>query len=698
MRTVPQPAPPLLRLSIVLILLSEGCTPASEPRRDLDSFSDPQVSIPNPALAPDVKIAGLSEGAQDVAVLRLQPSLAPHKFIQILLKLGYTITRQGEVVYKPDSARDSGLRVNVIQVALLLRSLERPMEFQLKETLEHALSVFPGGASPPTLFHDIKGAYLRGLSSSDRKEAYAAEVFLALGAHTTEGWDVGTFEMADEISVSYLQYFLLSTRFAAETVALERRQANGSTSAPLEGSFIDCSPPGAQGVVMEGALIVQNSFSAVLTNMMEKYGFGKASKLLPYANVLLSFLELGLSQWYIDLQFGYENASELVRTRGTGADGETQGLLGVVQMKGVENLQWLKCARFALGRYGVELDVPDDGPISQVPATFELLEGGDDTTGFVWLSQLTPRTNDLGEARATLVGRKQAEDLGPNPKQVQRSVLVRMSAAAKAMDFAKDIMKIASGGVQTALGDPSGAIAALPDIWMRTRYFIAVDRTLPVKDWEKSRAPGWSGTSRTETHYRRDWLEGDTAHWEQFDRVISATLESEGNMEAEDEGDSSGWVFQGRAHLTTYRQLSGSRTKEGVVQETVCEVPATSVDANGSLAVIELPGVPRYYTLGLSAVFIGTISCSNGVQMEFPVTWLVPYPYPLSQGCTGLSEFGSVAAPPPGWPPGMPLPRAVGFPLSTSLPMTNRIEGEVTCFVGTKAEETSRWTFTRPVP
>ncbi|MDX2012532.1 MAG: M23 family metallopeptidase [Myxococcaceae bacterium] len=212
----------------------------------------------------------------------------------------------------------------------------------------------------------------------------------------------------------------------------------------------------------------------------------------------------------------------------------------------------------------------------------------------------------------------------------------------------------------------------------------------------------WAGTMRSESHYRRDWVEGTTAHWEQFDRVISATVESEESTVAEDEGDSGGWVFQGRAQLTTFRTIQGSRTEDGIVRETVCEVPATSADANGSMAVVEVPSVPRYYTLGFGAAFVGTISCTSsdgvggGVQMGFPVNWMVPGS-PLGHGCTGLSEFGSTT-PPPMWPQGVPVPRAVGFPLSTSLPMTNRIEGQVTCFAGTKAEETSRWTFTRPVP
>jgi hypothetical protein len=125
---------------------------------------------------------------------------------------------------------------------------------------------------------------------------------------------------------------------------------------------------------------------------------------------------------------------------------------------------------------GLEVEVPDDGPLKDVPVIWEMLVEGDrysrhagypvivDAVDKTRGDTSRQRTNELGENKIKLTGKPQARNLEQEPVvPLATKADLRVSIATEKMDAGKDIPKVFSFGLGGKFG-PAAIIEIAPEI------------------------------------------------------------------------------------------------------------------------------------------------------------------------------------------------------------------------------------------
>lgn len=220
-------------------------------------------------------------------------------------------------------------------------------------------------------------------------------------------------------------------------------------------------------------------------------------------NIVMSYVKLVAANMSIKAELQVEDPMPLIRTKHNRNTGQERIVTAKfsIEFAGSEEINCT--AKAAKLMTGLEVEVPDDGPLKDVPVIWEMLVEGnrysrhagypvivdavDKTRG----DTSRQRTNELGENKIKLTGKPQATNLEQEPVvPLATKADLRVSVATEKMDASKDIPKIFSFGLGGKFG-PAALIEIAPEILgkMALRSFRV---SVPVRDWQPC-SEDWGG-------------------------------------------------------------------------------------------------------------------------------------------------------------------------------------------------------------
>jgi hypothetical protein len=245
-------------------------------------------------------------------------------------------------------------------------------------------------------------------------------------------------------------------------------------------------------------------------------------------NIVMSYVKLVAANMNIKADLQVEDPMPLIRTkhdRNTGQERMVTAKFSI-EFAGSEEINCT--AKAAKLMTGLEIEVPDDGPLKDVPVIWEMLVEGDrysrhagypvmvDAVDKARGDTSRQRTNELGDNKIKLTGKPQARNLEQEPVVPRATKAdLRVSVATEKMDASKDLPKIFSFGLGGKFG-PAAIIEIAPEIMgkMALRSFRV---SVPVRDWQPC-SEDWGGIitvhrelNKTVSELRKIELNGNTS-------------------------------------------------------------------------------------------------------------------------------------------------------------------------------------------
>lgn len=245
-------------------------------------------------------------------------------------------------------------------------------------------------------------------------------------------------------------------------------------------------------------------------------------------NIVMSYVKLIAANMNIKADLHVEDPMPLIRTKHNRNTGQERVVTAKfsIEFAGSEEINCT--AKAAKLMTGLEVEVPEDGPLKEVPVIWEMLVEGDRYSRHAGYPVLVDavdktrgdtsrqRTNELGENKIKLTGKPQARNLEQEPVvPLATKADLRVSIATEKMDAGKDIPKIFSFGLGGKFG-PAAIVEIAPEILgkMALRSFRV---SVPVRDWQPC-SEDWGGTitvhrelHKTVSELRKIELNGNTS-------------------------------------------------------------------------------------------------------------------------------------------------------------------------------------------
>lgn len=237
-----------------------------------------------------------------------------------------------------------------------------------------------------------------------------------------------------------------------------------------------------------------------------KKKFENFAKGIEKANLIMSWAKLVIAYLNLEAKITVEDPMPLIRTKHDRNYGEQRIVKAVFTMNFKHSAR-INCAGKAIkGVTGIDLSVPENGPLKNVPVTWlPVLEGRgyERFTDFpVWLDSTDGSRGDISKQVTDGTGASQIKMTGkPQAKNLEQAAVVplgkkaelKVSVAKEDMDASEDIPKIFWFGVGNDFGI-SALLELAPDVLskMKLKDFRVV---VPVRDWQPCSAD-WGGTLR----------------------------------------------------------------------------------------------------------------------------------------------------------------------------------------------------------
>jgi len=245
-------------------------------------------------------------------------------------------------------------------------------------------------------------------------------------------------------------------------------------------------------------------------------------------NIVMSYVKLVAANMSIKADLQVEDPMPLIRTKHNRNPGQERIVTAKfsIEFTGSEEINCT--AKAAKLMTGLEVEVPEAGPLKDVPVIWEMLVEGNRYSRHAGYPVLVDavdktrgdtsrqRTNELGENKIKLTGKPQATNLEQEPVvPLATKADLRVSIATEKMDASKDIPKIFSFGLGGKFG-PVAFIEVAPEILgkMALRSFRV---SVPVRDWQPC-SDDWGGVitvhrelHKTVSELRKIELNGNTS-------------------------------------------------------------------------------------------------------------------------------------------------------------------------------------------
>jgi hypothetical protein len=531
-----------LRLLTSFVFVCLIVIPAvAQPRRPGASAAPPPAKAE--VVADDEPLANFSEkGLPEPAVLGLRPSAALARsvapqilrndanslsiLIAALQKAGFHIIDTNQkILYRPTSV-PIGAAFYDFEVAGMLRATG----FGAVTTFEKLAKLIVNGDPDLTrvnfsrlLLNDLRAAR----SSQEPQTQFIATLIFELGKGTA---DLSTAS-PEQARLNLIQVSLIERVFLGDLLeAFERFSEQNASLVPGRGilendrasyfkpaswSFVSPTPcddigditkvAGVEGKVKKvaGKVFDKESIPSVWTSPKEfiKKRFENVAKGIERANLLSSWMKVILANMNIHADITVADPIPLIRTKSGRNSGEERIVTAKFRID-FRHSDTINCVGKAVKTAtGLEVEVPKDGPMKDVPVKWQpVLEGSGYSrfTDYPVMIDALDRgdvsrqiTNDLGENKIKLTGKPQARDLEQEPVVPKaKKAALTVSVATENMDASEDIPKIFWFGFEGDFG-VKAFIELAPDILakMALKTFKV---SVPVRDWQPC-SEDWGG-------------------------------------------------------------------------------------------------------------------------------------------------------------------------------------------------------------
>lgn len=336
------------------------------------------------------------------------------------------------------SAPPANVKLNMIQASIVERLLLRDLLVKFE-----ILSAASGTAK-------------RGLFTKDRNEAF----FAAVSWSTVSAADCGIIDDIAELKKAW-----------------KTGSKIGDTVATYGGVLKDYNH----------VLDLQNSQTVKASSV--------AGAALAWAKVLMAFMN-------IKADFEIQKPMPLIRTKKSGFNMGQQRDVSVKFIMNFPRTQIINCVAKAFDTAtGIDLSIPDGGPMADVPVEWSVLLEGRGISRYtdvpVWVDATTrsdisrQKTDSSGKSTIRLTGKPQPRDMENEPVvPMPKTVRLRATMALEKMDAAKDIPKIIKANMGPVI-DPIGLIEQAAD-FIQKIPLKSFRVTVPVRDWQPC-AADWGG-------------------------------------------------------------------------------------------------------------------------------------------------------------------------------------------------------------
>ena len=247
-------------------------------------------------------------------------------------------------------------------------------------------------------------------------------------------------------------------------------------------------------------------------------GAGKYGAATPVINSLLAILKLIAYFACLETNIAMTGEPPLVRTQSPWKPGERRTLTATVK-ENIGNWQALNCVRTALNSAGIDISLPNDGPVPGAEIQWVLIGSGaflnrdgatsylaqqfvelvsppgtatiQNSVGTIATDATAPKTDEHGQATIDIEGTKQKSPLQGTPIPIMKQSEVRFTVAPKPIGMSQDLIDAISTGF---LGGTTGLVIGFPvEVLLRSNIHFSKSLIIPVKDWQECDG-GWGGT------------------------------------------------------------------------------------------------------------------------------------------------------------------------------------------------------------
>ncbi|HYK21941.1 MAG TPA: hypothetical protein VEV42_14470 [Pyrinomonadaceae bacterium] len=319
-----------------------------------------------------------------------------------------------------------------------------------------------------------------------------------------------------------VQVALILKRLAGDLAALQKPQKHHAIRRNMQ------SPCGASEVgdlVLDYNALASTTLFGFLTNRLGGAA-ANYSEVAGVANVVLTVFKFIASYAALNVEISMD-ADKLVRTKDT-KPGERHTLTAKLRMD-TGKWQQINCLRPILNSAGLDVDLPDNGPLSGVNVVWRIVLGGDSRgwfgtvqdffeilgggepagDGIVYFeaiggadrSPANQYTDKEGVSQIYIVGAPQEKDLSRRKLfEVMKGAGVRVDVQLKPMrikdvkEGLSNIMDIAGNAFSFLTEDPiGGGVGTVTETLYRSNWYSSQPFYFLVKDWEPCTGQ-WQGT------------------------------------------------------------------------------------------------------------------------------------------------------------------------------------------------------------
>jgi hypothetical protein len=558
----------------------------------IDSGALPEP-LPLPRGTPDRQAAALAG-----AVFKRDSNSTAAIYAAVLAS-GYAVRkRNGTIVRTVDPGQ--GIVLEEFEVA----GMAKMYGLGYGVTLKHLGDSFRRAAPWKELkLEELLLAGLRDASVATTPEVKFWALFIAeLGRRAREPFDLLGQPDPSKARLDPIQLQFLLTRAAADYAVLHPRK---SSAAPAPRVSLASWPPAQGG---PGSACDANTFAdyaAIGATTL----FGKLAELMgpasqsygeavQRANLMLVLAKFVATYALLEQELHIETG-QLIRTKSILA-GQTRKLTVRVNIQDSWT-QYVNCARQILNAGGLDMALPNAGPVKDVWVWWAIEKGRETLVFFPYAAEggTWSSTNDQGVAEFDISGMAQAQDLMHRRiVRVDKTASVRTSAAVKStkLESADDVLGTAGdyGSLILAFftGDPHGAIAGLiTENFYREAWGYSEPFEFTVVDWEPCENV-WSGTIDYFENFLKvgSWTRpGVNMHrWNEMKTYSAHTTIWQSRKDAEPSGNSTAEAMLSRLEFSTgltqcyyvgtqFMQLKGSGAGNAYL--------SVSISSNGDYTV-----------------------------------------------------------------------------------------------------------------
>lgn len=490
----------------------------------LASFAE--KGLPEPAVLGLRPSASLGRSAA-ASILRFDEESLP-MLIGALQKAGFHIIDTNQkILYRPTS-EPIGAAFYDFEVAGMLRSTGfgavTTVE-KLGKMIAHDDPDLARANFPNLLLRDLRAA----LSSQDPQTQFIAALIFELGKGASD-LSIATPQQAriNLIQVSLIERIFLGDmldafeRYSEQSASLipprrlldRQRDVMFVSAALRRPALAPCDDiaditkvVGTEGKIKKvgGKFFDKESIPSVFTAPKEaiKKRFENLAKGIEHANLISAYVKVVIANMNMQADITVEDPVPLIRTKSNRNTGEERIVTAKFRIE-FRHSDTINCVGKAVkSATGLEVEVPKDGPLKEVPVKWQpVLEGSGYSrfSGYPVLLDAVDATrrdisrqvtDSLGENKIKLSGKPQARNLEQEPVVPKaKKADLTVSVATENMDASEDIPKIFWFGFEGDFG-VKAFLEVVPDVLakMPLKTFKV---SVPVRDWQPC-SEDWGG-------------------------------------------------------------------------------------------------------------------------------------------------------------------------------------------------------------